>query len=1092
MEDHAAEPPRTGRALPVVLTAHPRLSWVVPLVRQGQRQTAYQVVASSADGTVWDSGRIESGRNAHVRWGGPPVAPHSALRWTVRVWDEHARLSPWAHATDLIAGPLTADDWTARWIEIPATHAAGEEFSWDPACRAWRARLHLAGQGLLRVLVDGQAVNPDASDPSRTALSRAASRSYDVTGLLRDGNRHTLAVVAGIGHYGQVLTEPRALVELRVELDNGSVVRVGTGPHWRHGPSSIIREDPFYLEEHDARRTFTGTAGTGVSGEPARAVERPVATLAPDAGPPLAVVEEIAAIPCGDAGGVLVFDAGCNVAGRSRVVVRGAAPGTRIEIVHGEKLDDAGRVGTLNIRLPDDRDRERQVLVWTCAGGVDVAEAWFAFYGFRYVEVRGVPAGAAVEVTARVLHSDVALTGIFASDEPLLDRLVAMAVRTQRNNSHSHPEDCPTREQGGWTGDASVSAEAAFSHLDMAGLYRHWLDDVVADQRPDGGVLGLTPHLLGARHVQPADPVWGSAMTEIPLQHWRHTGDDTLIIRLLPAMRRWCDWQLGTLSGGVVRGADISYGADWLAPERTSPVMLQTAAVIRSLRALAELEAVAGDGCEVARREREADALASTARAVLHDPLTHEWADSGQGSAAVALASGLASDEAERRALADQIRVDMRVRGDRVSTGFAATQLLVRAMAEADGGTALIAAVRQPEQPGIGAMLTTGPGTFWETWWIDDENAGVASLDHIGLAAPFAAWAWTYVAGIRPLAEGYRRFAVAPCLLGPVTRIDVTVETVRGTIALGWRLDGDTLTLELTVPVGSTALVDLPGRPAQEYESGRHRIVATGIPLAQEWPAIGRTPPVPPGQAVTAAVLRGAAVSADADAGWKARLDGHELRIEAPPGAPIGSCAEVVLRGAAGEPLARRVVRAGRSARWLSRGVRAPGWTAGPGVRLDVLHGTFVCTPVFHGTFPGPTFEVNGPPLPPGQTRWVLLPLPGGDDLGDATFAFAEVDLCFPVLPGRTIVPMLRLTGADGSSVQDTVRPLPVCWNRISVDLSRWPGRERVVEVAVGVAWLDRPDSARGPALPLDLQEGRSSLPFRMGDVGWTSAPRTC
>ncbi|MEU3509187.1 family 78 glycoside hydrolase catalytic domain [Streptomyces longwoodensis] len=1117
-----------SRALPVAGSGRPRLSWTVPLVRQGQRQTAYRVVACherdgarpaaladtpGAPAPLWDSGRIESDRTAHVVWDGAPLAAHSTLRWQVQVWDERGQASDWSRPAMLVTGPLTAADWTARWIEPPAAGAARTEFDLDPR-QVLRARLHLTGHGLVRAYLDGRPVNPDASDPSRTSLTRAASRSYDVTAVLADTPRHALGLATGIGHYREVLTRPRVLAELVVELRDGGTRRIATGPDWRQGPTAVVREDTFYLEEHDAR-TGDGWTRTGfdASGwEPAALAADPPRTVVPDAGPPLTVVEEIPAtrLPVSDAH---VFDLGRNIAGRSRLEIRGAAPGTRLEIVHGEKLNAAGHVDTLNIRLPHDTDRERQVLAWTCAGGDDTAEPWFAVHGFRYVQVHGVPAGVHLEVTGRVLHSDAPATGRFTSDDPLLERLVDTAVRTQLNNTHAHPEDCPTREAAGWTGDAAVSAEAAFAHLGMAGVYRHWLSDVAADQRPDGGVLGVAPHLLGDM-VQPADPVWGAAMTEIPLQHWRHTGDETFVAQLLPAMRRWCDWQLGTLRGGVVRGADISFGADWLAPERTPPVMLQTAAVLRSLRALAELEAAAGDPRQAERRAREADELADSARAVLYDPVTGDWANASQGSAAFALTTGLARDDAEREALRAHLRASVAGRGDRVGSGFSATQAVVRALADDDGGTAVLAAVHQPVQPGIGSMLVEGPGTFWETWWIDDHNAGVASLDHIGLGAPFAAWAWTHVAGLRPLTAGYRRFAVAPRLPGAVGRARGTVDTVRGRIDFGWHYDDGTLTATLEVPVGATAELTLPGTEAKtvtvdgvtatehehavvvgdvlELPAGRYRLAATGVPASAAAPAVASVADVPAGGATVTDVLLpagGAGVTAGIDDGWSAVLDGGRLKIGAPADVATGSTARVELRDGSGTPLAGRTVRAGRAGRWLSDGARADGWTAEPGVRLTDIEGTYVCSPVFHAPIPGPIIEVSGPALAPGSTRWARLALPEGADLGEAAFAFAEFDLCAPGPGGRTVVPVLRLTAEDGTTVEGTERPLPACWNRVSVDLSGWTSRGRVVEVAVGARWLDEADSARGPLALLD--GGTSPLDFRVARVGWTSAPRT-
>jgi len=1082
---------------------------VVPVDRQGHRQMAYQIAAAvkgidpRARPALWDSGRVDSVENAHVRWGGADLPPFSALIWTVRVWDENGDLSPWAEPSELTAGPFCSDDWTGQWIGIPPTHAARLTFTVPEV--PVRAYLHFAGHGLLRVVLNGFTVNPDSQEPSSTTLSRSVSRSYDVTDQLGVGDQ-VLALVAGIGHYAQALTDVRAIAQLVLENADGQLTVVGTNKDWKTGPTSVIHDVPFRLEERDARRSDSWTdPGFPTDDWEAVSVLHPEIAVTPDAGPPVIVVEEIEGRRMRP--DRLVFDLGRNVAARSRVSIGDAREGTRVVVVHGEKIGRDGYVDTLNIRLPWDRDQERQLVALTCVEGRNVVEPWFAVHGFRYVEVRGLPADAEVAVTARVLHSDLEQTGEFSSDDPLLDQLVAMAVAGQRNNTHAHPEDCPTREQAGWTGDASASAEAAFSHLDMSGVYRHWLGDVVADQRPDGGILGVSPELLGELELQPADPVWGAAMTELPWQQWFSNGDLDLVAENLTAMRNWCDWQVGTVEDGVVRRTAISFGADWLAPERTPAVLLQTAAVLVSLRALAEMEAGLGNERESNRRRAQADELLTSAQNALGDPATGNWANGSQGALARAVASGLADPAQERSAL-DRIRADMHSRGDRVSTGFSATQSLVRVLGRsADGNEALLRAVHQGEQPGIGSMLVDGPGTFWETWWIDDQNAGVASLDHIGLAAPFAAWAWTAVAGLTPESPGWRRFRIAPWLIGPIRQVSFSRRTVRGLIRFEATVTGGELSATVAVPTGTTAVLALPGegllvdgRSPEEHafarwdgtdlllDPGQYRLQTGNVPRHKAKPAIGGLDDVPIGVGTVTSIFL---PDADDDwtvaigQGWSATLEPGGLRVTPPVGTAPNATAEVTVSRR--DRVARRIARATVGGGWPTD-ARA-GWIPPDGGAAEVISGPYLCEPVYHGPIPGDVLAISTASLAPGQSAWTRLVLPQPADLGAAEFISAELDLCFPDVVGRRVLPTLRVTSADGTERDATIRPLPVAWNRVSVDVADWPGRTSVVELAVGLRWLDEPESARGGYRPLDGAE--SALHVRLGNVRWTSAPRT-
>lgn len=1023
VDDRLAEDAPAGVALTVATSATPRLGWVLPLQRTGQAQTAWHVRASATGdprvrGDLWDSGTVATSANSDVDWAGAPLQPHTHALWTVRTTDELGVVSDWATPAPLVTGPLTAADWKGQWITFPTAHSASTRFRVPGD--VIRATLHFAAAGVVRAVIDDTAINPNALDPADSSLARAVSRSYDATPFLDPtATTHTVSMVATLGHYGQVLDRPRVLAELHLELEDGSTHVVATSSEWRCSPSQLISDEPFYLEEHDARRDGHGR----VVGAPVALVAEdtlPVpGVVTPDAGPAVRIVREVEAALIGEpAPGVKVFDLGENLAGRVRVVVEGGDADRRIVVAHGEKLDGHGRVDSTNIRLPSDRDRERQLLAWTTAGSTESPEIispWFAVHGFRYVEVRGLT-NERIIVSAGVLHSAVEQTGWFRSSEPKLNRLVDMAMRTQLNNTHGLPEDCPTREQAGWTGDAAASVEAALAHLDLSPVYNHWLVDVALDAR-HGAVLGVSPHVQSEGHLQPSDPVWGAALTEIPWQQWWATGGIGHVRALLPAMRAWADWQLGTVEEGVVRNADISYGADWLALQQTPPVMLQTAAVIRSLRALADLEEALEHTAEAMIRRSQADGLSATATRILHDEVDAIWANDSQASIALALVTGLATD-GERVRLQTRLSQQVVDRGNRLSSGFAGTKAVVRALAEYDGGSTLLAAVLQEEQPGIGSMLVEGPGTFWEAWWIDDENVGVASLDHIGLGAPFAAWAWQFVAGLRATEPGFRRFVVEPRLTTAVSSAAVQRMTRHGMIDVAWTARDGAFVCDVTVPVGTTADIVVPGGETVTIDSGHHS-VRRAIPLL--------TPVV--------------------------------NRVES------------------------RAPRPGEI--WKSSAWRP----VGSDTSVEMEHEVVVCSPVFHEPIPAPTLSISIANFEPDDERWVTLHPGAPLDLTAASFAFAHVDIDGPYLTGRVVRVLLRLTSSDGTSVVAEARPLPIAWNRVSVDLSDWAGRSSVVAVDVGVRWHDEHDVGRGPFVPLpDVQR---FLAMRVGLVGWTSSART-
>jgi alpha-L-rhamnosidase len=99
---------------------------------------------------------------------------------------------------------------------------------------------------------------------------------------------------------------------------------------------------------------------------------------------------------------------------------------------------------------------------------------------------------------------------------------------------------------------------------------------------------------------------------------------------------------------------------------------------------------------------------------------------------------------------------------------------------------------------------------------------GMLSFNHYAYGA-VADWLHRTVAGLAPAAPGYRRLRVAPRPGGGLRHAWAEHETPYGRAAVRWELAGGRLEVEVTVPAGTTASVELPGTEPVEVGSGRHR-----------------------------------------------------------------------------------------------------------------------------------------------------------------------------------------------------------------------------------------------------------------------------
>jgi alpha-L-rhamnosidase len=110
----------------------------------------------------------------------------------------------------------------------------------------------------------------------------------------------------------------------------------------------------------------------------------------------------------------------------------------------------------------------------------------------------------------------------------------------------------------------------------------------------------------------------------------------------------------------------------------------------------------------------------------------------------------------------------------------------------------------------------------------------MTSFNHYALGA-VADWMHRVVGGIAPAAPGYRRVRIAPRPGGDLTWAETSVETRHGRIAVRWERDPTgRLDVDLVVPGGVTAEIDLPGAPVHEVGAGHHRLTGRcdrGTPL---------------------------------------------------------------------------------------------------------------------------------------------------------------------------------------------------------------------------------------------------------------------
>ena len=606
---------------------------------------------------------------------------------------------------------------------------------------------------------------------------------------------------------------------------------------------------------HEA--SFDDTSWTRAS-----VIETDLARFEPRSAPPVRVVAELDMART-ERQGAVQFDAGQNIAGWVRLVVRGSA-GDRVVVRHAEILEPSGDLHTAALRTAKATDE--YILG---SDGEHVLEPRFTFHGFQHAEVRG--AAEVVSATAVAISSDLPARSTFRSSSAALDRFHSNVFWSQRDNFVSVPTDCPQRDERlGWTGDAQAFAATASTLMDAESFWRSWLRDLEIDQTDEGGVPSVVPDIIRFDDMRmgegPVDNMgragWADAATIVPLAVYDSTGSDEVLRQQLRSMRRWVEHLRRRAGDGVVLPTEPFQYGDWLDPDapgarpwqaKVSSDYVANAFYVHSARLLARAERLVGD----AAKADEADALAGRVAAATWDRWGAE-AVTSQTGAALALEFGIAPD-AERAAIADGLAANVRAERGRISTGFLGTPLVLFALSHNGHLDEAYLMLLRREAPSWLYQVDRGATTVWERWdailpdgsiHSGDMDAGssesggsMLSFNHYAYGAVID-WVYRTVAGLAPDEAGYRTTRIAPRPAAGLDQAAASIDTAYGRIAIDWRVEAEVFRATVELPFGVTGVLDLPVTPDSLVEvdgaalpetigAGRHEITITAPAVAR-------------------------------------------------------------------------------------------------------------------------------------------------------------------------------------------------------------------------------------------------------------------
>jgi alpha-L-rhamnosidase len=848
-----------------VETQTPHFSWKLKSSERNVSQTAYQIIVSDAKnaiehciGNIWDSGKQTSSQSILVPYTGKKLQSFGTYYWKVRSWNQKGEVSEWSGEAQFTMGVLSVADWNgAKWVALEKDNPVNryvrgaestkripdydkktpypmpqfrKEFGANKPVR--KALAYISGLGQFEMFLNGKKVGNHVFDPGWTDYdSLALYVSFDVTKMLNKG-KNAIGVMLGGGFYSMNPVDrtkryiklfcnygaPKMKMMLHIEYEDGSVTNVVSDKTWKVTESPVTFSSVYGGEDYDATRYLDGWMQPGYKEKGWKNVfvsdYQPM--MASQQYDPITVHQVLSPMNIFKNKKGWVYDLGQNASGTFRLTVKGKK-GAKITIHPAEILD------------PD--STASQVSTGTFYGGLEYytytlggkeEETWqpqFSYYGFRYLQVEGaVPFGKENADSLPQVESMVGLhtcnsapeAGSFSCSKPMFNKIHNLIDWAMRSNMSSVFTDCPHREKLGWLEQDHLMQYSLQYRYNLSRFYKKVVRDMQLAQTAEGIIPDICPEFTHFKGGFFDSPEWGSTFVISPYYYYLWYGDKSLLEKNYPYMQKYVDY-LGTRANNHI----VAYGlGDWydVGPKNPGGSQLTTSGVtatcsyyyeVKILQKTAELMGKTADAEKYAT-------LAKDIRQSFNDKFFHKdscyYDRNSQAANALPVFLGIVEPQ-YKQGVIDNLIKDIRSRGNGVSAGDIGYRYVVQVLEQNNRADIIYDMNSRYDVPGYGYQLAHGATALTEAW-----NALRSSSNNHFMMGHLMEWFYSGLGGIRLDEEnvGFKKVWISPQMAGDVTYARTSYESPYGTIQSNWRLNGNEYTLQVNIPVNSTAVVTLP------------------------------------------------------------------------------------------------------------------------------------------------------------------------------------------------------------------------------------------------------------------------------------------
>lgn len=844
----------------VVDELQPRLAWI-NIAEEGERgqiQTAWQVRVAGLKAQLekpdlWDSEKVVSKQSTRIEYAGKQLKSRQDCWWQLRVWDKNGEVSEWSEPAFWRMGLLKKSDWKATWIGAPwqgeealpkTTNPNAfpeqlpppapmfrKEFNIDKKIE--KAVAYVTGLGYFEMYLNGEKVGDDVLVPNQTNYGKRPDLinqgiplpdnfreykvmylAYDIKEKLKNG-KNCIGSILGNGFYNPAkfwdlgYGTPRFLTQLHITYSDGSEEVIVSDKSWKASKSPILMDMVFYGEHYDARLEQSGWCTAGFDDATWETVvtrKAPEGILSAHTAPTDKVVEQLKPIRIEKMyNGNYKVDFGVEVSGWVKLLNVEGPAGHKIEIKY------------LSNTYSGDNS-----YIFSGKGKENYA-ARFNWFIFREVEIVNWPGILTPEqILAEVVNTDVKESAVFETSNPMFNQVNKIWKRSQTDNMHGGiASDCPHRERSPYTGDGQVACVTVMHNFDAAGFYQKWIHDIIGAQNVESGyVPNGAPWQPGCG----GGVAWGAAISIMPWEFYLHFGSKDILEDSYPAMKEYIRYMKTWIDddgimyskrtgrdGKVLKWFNLG---EWVTPgELPADDLVHTFYFWRCADLTAKSALALGKTDEAKRYAQLAE---STKKAFQKRFYNAEKGSYGAaGGNIFALKMGVSENQYKK--VVNALKEDIKANNGHLDTGIFGTQFFFEVLSENGLHELAYEAINKKEEPGYGRWLELGATTTWEKW----DTGG--SHNHPMFGGGLV-WFYRKLAGINADENepGYRHIIFRPQPVDDISFAKYFNDTSYGNAGIFWERANDKFSMEITVPVGSSATVYVPASENQNvFESGK-------------------------------------------------------------------------------------------------------------------------------------------------------------------------------------------------------------------------------------------------------------------------------